>query len=319
MGKLEDMMRSVGGNIGESMGASRLSGSTAAPPKVAHAGMPARLQGVTKSKDAAEIAVEKIEPDPDQPREEFDDDALARLAESLKTRGQLQPIRVRWDEGRGAYVILVGERRWRAAKLAGLPTLSAIIADGPMEPGELLAVQLIENCLREDLRPIEQAKAFRALMDSHGWSARQLARELAIDNSGVIRALALLELPGPVQDQVEQGALAPATAYELSKVEDPDAQRALAGRVVAEGMNRAEVVEVVRKAAAKGKDRGASKAKSKGKPDRLPAEMKHRGSNGVRIIAQTAARHALADVAVSLREFAARIEAELEVRAQDAA
>jgi ParB family chromosome partitioning protein len=246
MGKLEEMMRSVGGNIGESMGASRLNG-TAAAPRVAHAGMPARLQGVTKSKDVAEIAVEKIAPDPDrpQPREEFDEDALARLAESLKARGQLQPIRVRWDEGRRLYVILVGERRWRAARMAGLPTLSAVIVDRPMEPGELLAIQLVENCLREDLKPIEQARAFRALMDSNGWSARQLARELAIDNSGVIRALALLDLPESVQTQVEQGGLSPATAYEVAKLPDPAMQAEVAQAAVAEGLKRSEVAELV--------------------------------------------------------------------------
>jgi ParB family transcriptional regulator, chromosome partitioning protein len=251
MGKLEEMMRSVGGNIGESMGASRLNGTAAAPPKVAYAGMPARLQGVTKSKDAAEIALEKIAPDPNQPREEFDEGALARLADSLRARGQLQPIRVRWDEGRGMYVILVGERRWRAAGMAGLSTLSAVIVDGPMEPGELLAVQLIENCLREDLRPIEQAKAFRALMDSNGWSARQLARELAIDNSGVIRALALLDLPEAVQGHVEQGTLSPATAYEVAKLPEPTMQAEVAAAAVSEGLTRSEVAEFVQAVKAK--------------------------------------------------------------------
>ena len=95
---------------------------------------PDRLQGVARSKNAAEIPVDRIGPDPDQPREEFDAEALGRLAESLKTRGQLQPIRVRWDEEQGAYVIVCGERRWRAAELAGLPTMSCVIVDGPGRP-----------------------------------------------------------------------------------------------------------------------------------------------------------------------------------------
>ena len=89
--------------------------------------------------------------------------------------------------------MICGERRWRAARLAGLPTLSCVIADEPTDAGELLALQLIENALREDLQPIEQARAFRSLMDQRHWSTRDLARELALTQSTVVKALALLE------------------------------------------------------------------------------------------------------------------------------
>src|SRR6516162_11818381 len=116
--------------------------------------------------------------------------------------------------------------------MAGLPTLSAVVVEGTIEPGEILALQLIENCLREDLRPIEQARAFKALMDRNGWSGNQAAKALGIAQPTVVRALALLELPGPVQDQVERGALAPATAYEIGKAGDPETQREIADRVV---------------------------------------------------------------------------------------
>jgi len=224
--------------------------------------MPARLQGVIKAGNAAEIPLDKLQADADQPREEFDEAALDRLAESLKTRGQLQPIRVRWDEGRGAYVIIAGERRWRAAVKAGLKTMTCIIHDREIPPAELLTMQVVENMLREDLRPIEQAKAFRALMDLNGWPLRQLARELAIDHSGVVRALALLDLPEDVQAHVEHGHLPAATAYELSKMDDPVEQAELASRVVAEGLSRAEAAEVVRRAPGrKAKGRGANKGR----------------------------------------------------------
>ena len=96
---------------------------------------PARLEGVRGDRSAAWVAVDRIERDPDQPREEFDQDALAHLAESLKTRGQLQPIRVRWDEGRGVYVVLAGERRWRAAKMGGLLELQCVIHDSAFDLG----------------------------------------------------------------------------------------------------------------------------------------------------------------------------------------
>ena len=212
MGKLDEI-RQFRENIVESMGASRpraaVNQSDAVIPPPTPASSRDRLDGLARSKNAAEIPLDRIEPDPDQPREEFDEESLQRLAESLKTKGQLQPIRVRWDEGRMVYVIICGERRWRAAKLAGLATITAMIVDGPIDPAELLAFQLIENCLRDDLRPIEQARALKQLMDRNGWSTRQLARELALSQSHVVRALTLLELPIEVQEQVEQGRFRP--------------------------------------------------------------------------------------------------------------
>ena len=206
MSKLDKILAESGSNIDASMGAGRsprpLHGAT---PPPATSG-PARLQGLVRSKDTAEIPLDRIERDPEQPREEFSEEGLERLAQSLRTRGQLQSIRVRWDEGRGVYVIVCGERRWRAARMAGLLTMSCVIMDQPAEPGELLALQLVENALREDLRPIEQAHAYKALLELHAWSARQLATELAINPATVTRALALLELPASVQERVEQGA-----------------------------------------------------------------------------------------------------------------
>jgi ParB family chromosome partitioning protein len=216
-----------------------------APPAVGPS-TPARWQGVSKSRNAAEIPVDRIGPDPDQPREEFEPEALRRLADSLKSRGQIQPISVRWVEERGQYVIVCGERRWRAATLAGLTTMACVVLDRPIPPGELLAMQLVENLLREDLKPVEQAKAYRTLMEQNGWSTRQVARELSVAQPQVVRALALLNLPADVQEAVEEGALAPATAYEIGKLGGQEEQRALAERVVAEKLTRQEAVEAVR-------------------------------------------------------------------------
>ncbi len=261
MGKLDELMKVSRGIAAESMGAHR---APATPPMHgASTSPPDRLQGIIRSRNAAEIPLAKIGPDPDQPREEFEPEALQRLADSLRARGQLQPIRVRWSEGQGRYVIVCGERRWRAAELAGMPTMSCVILEGAIEPAELLALQLVENMLREDLRPIEQARAFRTLIDRNGWTTRQLAAELAVTQSDVVRALALLELPAPVQERVEQGTLSPSTAYEISKVADPGEQAQLAERVVAEGMTRSETAAAAKQASrtAGPKGRGASKAK----------------------------------------------------------
>jgi ParB family chromosome partitioning protein len=245
MGKLETLLKAGQANIDESMGVGVARGPGVPSPVATSA--PARWQGVSRSRDAVEIPVEKVERDPDQPREEFDEDALGRLARSLRARGQLQPIRVRWEEGRGAYVILCGERRWRAARMAGLASVSCVVVEGEIPPAELLAIQLVENCLREDLRPIEQAKAFRSLMDGNGWSARRLAEELAIDHSGVVRALALLDLPPAVRGHIERGDLSPTTAYEISKLDDPAAREDLGLRAAREGLTGATVKEEIRR------------------------------------------------------------------------
>jgi ParB family chromosome partitioning protein len=208
--------------------------------------MPARLEGVIRDKDAARIGIDRIAPDPRQPREEFDEESLRRLADSLQQRGQLQSIRVRWDEGQGKYVILIGERRWRAARMAGITSLSCIVVDGELSDAERLSIQLVENALREDLRPIEQARAYQSLMESHGWSGNQLAKELHVAQASVAKALALLDLPEPVQNQVDRGELAPSVAYEVSKLTDNEQRLELAKVAVAEKLTRSEVAEAVK-------------------------------------------------------------------------
>jgi ParB family transcriptional regulator, chromosome partitioning protein len=315
MGKLDDLRRVAGGNVDESMGVGRAPRRDlpAAPP----GGAPTRWQGIAKSRNAAEVPVDRIAPDPDQPRDDFDADALARLAESLRTRGQLQPIRVRWDEAAERYIIVCGERRWRAARMAGLATMTAIIADDPATPGELLALQLVENALREDLKPIEQARAFKALMDRNGWNKVQVARELAIDHSNVSRALALLDLPAAVQDQVERGALSPATAYEVSKLPDPESQAEVAARVVAEGMSRADTVAAVRQVvhrARQPKGRGASKGKG-----RKVTARSFRTPEGPRVMVEFRRGLDGSILVAALRAALDQAEAELAVQSADAA
>lgn len=113
MAKTDEIRRAMGANIAESMGQGVPRTEAIPSESMGIAAVPVRFQGVARLKDFAMIAVDRIGPDPDQPREQFDPEALKLLAESLKTKGQIQPIKVRWDESRGQYVILVGERRWR--------------------------------------------------------------------------------------------------------------------------------------------------------------------------------------------------------------
>jgi ParB family chromosome partitioning protein len=132
MGKLDELMKTAGSHAAESVARRELPAiHRASPPAQAPSG---KLAGVSRSKGAAEIPTDKIGPDPDQPRQEFDDEDIEHLAGSIRTRGVLQPLRVRWDEGRSMYVLICGERRWRASQRAGLVSVPCNIVEGRTTP-----------------------------------------------------------------------------------------------------------------------------------------------------------------------------------------
>ena len=231
-----DMLANVASSMRDRPGVSP--GSAAAPSSLAR-----RSEGWKRLEAAAVIRLDRIIADPNQPRTEFDPESLGRLANSLRERGQLQPIRVRWDDAANRYVVVVGERRWRAARLAGLESLACVVVAGEPTAEDLLEDQLVENALREDLKPIEQARAYKSLMKSRSLSTRQLADRLQIGAATVAKALALLTLPGDMQEAVEAGRIAPGTAYELSKVDDPGEQAALAREAATGRLKRDEIQE----------------------------------------------------------------------------
>lgn len=189
-----------------------------------------------------QIQLDRIMTDPNNPRQEFAKDDLKRLSQSLAKRGQLQPIRVR-QVGAMKYAVIVGERRFRAAKLAGLKTIACIVENRKLTEGEILQDQLIENCLRENLTPIEAAKAYKSLMDQNGWSIRRCASELDLPNSTVCRALELLNLPPTVQAKVQSGKLGPSKAYVIRNVGTEQDIEQAAEAIVAANLTRTEVLD----------------------------------------------------------------------------
>ena len=307
------LSQQLGSNIAESMGATRsgpAEGHVAFPGAMPVHGGPDKFKGAARARDAFAIEVGRIAPDPDQPRKEFDPGALADLAASLKARGQLQPIRVRWADDAGRWVIVAGERRYRAALAAGLPTLLCVEARAAMTPAEVLEDQLVENCLREDLKPIEQAHAFRALIDGRGCSYRQLAETLHISHQAVVRALALLGLPEDVQGRVTSGELAPSVAYEVSRLPDAESQRDAAERIISGGLTREGVASTVRRSAG-AKGRGAGKG-------RKPTSRVMRTSAGKVTVENRRGIDASA-VLAALAEAADQVRAQVEARGADAA
>jgi ParB family chromosome partitioning protein len=302
------LSQQLGAHINESMGVATptaaVHGGPASPAGVVPGG-PEKYRGAARIRDAFAIELDRIAPDPDQPRKEFDPDALAELASSMKARGQLQPIRVRWDEGSSRWVIIAGERRYRAALQAGLTTLLCVEAKGPLSPDDILEDQLVENALREDLRPIEQARAFKALLDRRGCSIRHLAESLHVSHQAVVRALGLLELPQDLQERVDGGAVPASAAYELSRIGDDATRRELADRVVAGELTRDQVVERVRRETgrtASGKGRGA-KAKAR------KATSKTFRAAGYRVTVENRRGVDDREIVAALREIADQVEA----------
>jgi ParB family chromosome partitioning protein len=320
----DNLHRRFGANLSESLGV------RTAPAAIPDGRFPGEIEppsvgpddGRTRAREAGHMEIDRIVPDPDQPRKEFSPDAIERLAQSLLKHGQLMPIRVRWSQGAGKWVVISGERRYRAAIQAGLKTVACIFTDGNLTPSEILQEQLIENLLREDLKPVEAARAYKQLMEAHGWTAKELSAELHISQGAISKAISLLTLPEDLQHRVDEGELAPSAAYAVARVENEAVQRQLAERIVAENLTRDDASRAARRAvgsAGKSKGRGATRGNAKGKTARLPSEIKHRGASGSRIVVHTTAKLTIDGVIADLKAFVARLEAEMDGATQDAA
>ncbi len=206
----------------------------------------ARDIGRRPLKGFGRVDIQQVMPDPQQPRSEFDEDAISSLAANIKAKGQLHPIHVRWSEDSRKWIIISGERRWRAATHAALTTVDCFFHESALTSGQVLELQLIENLLREDLRPIEQAKAFQSLMELNKWNGKQLAESLRIPASTVSRSLALLSLPSDVQHRVDTGQIAARTAYELSRLTNDEDRRQLVTQSATGNLTNSQAAVAVR-------------------------------------------------------------------------
>ncbi len=240
MNKADTLRQRLGNGLADSIGVRE--GESLIPVTPANAVAPPPIN-FTRNRSAGEIEVDQVIPDPLQPRKEFDPEQLKNLSDDIKARGQLQPIRCRWSAEHQKWIIIAGERRWRAHKLAGLPKISCLFIDRDMSEEEIRSEQLVENLLREDLSPMEQARAFRQLMDLNGWTATELSSQLHVSNAAVSRAVALLKLPAELQARVDDGSLPPTTAYQVAKVKDPKKQRELADKAVSGQMKSVETAK----------------------------------------------------------------------------
>lgn len=195
-------------------------------------GAPMPIATTPSSTTSAVLVVppERIHPNPHQPRQSFASEELGALVASIREHGVIQPlvVTVRPD---GEYELLVGERRLRAAKLAGLATIPVIVRDGTPDDREKLELALIENIQRHDLNPIERATAYERLQEEFMLTQEQIARRLGISRSAVAHAIRLLRLPSDMQEAVRGGVISEGHAKLLASIEDAGEQRAWFDRI----------------------------------------------------------------------------------------
>jgi len=247
-------------------------------------GQPAAASS-SKAGDIVQLAVDKLIPNPGQPRKNFDEKELQELADSIKTYGIIQPI-IAANAGDGTYIIIAGERRTRAARLAGLQTVPVIIRDYTDQ--KRLEVSLIENIQRTDLNPIEEAAAYKNLMDFSNLSQDELAMRMGKNRSTVANALRLLKLPIEMQKSLEEGKVSSGHARALLSITDSKARDKLFRELLSGDIS---VRETEKRASAlntnegKGKTAGAKSGKGKKRPPEVDAmEEKFIGKLGTKVV-----------------------------------
>lgn len=204
---------------------------------------------VSYSDDADEnriyyIDVNEIKPNEDQPRVRFDESKLQELADSIKTNGVIQPLIVR-KEALG-YSLVAGERRWRAARLAGLTTVPCIVRNFDDKQNAIVAI--IENMQREDLDAMEEAKGILAMTEKYGFTQEEVAISLGKSRTYVTNSMRLLKLPIEIQNMVVEGQISPAHARTIINIEDADKQMQLAQRIISQGLSVRETEKLANQA-----------------------------------------------------------------------
>lgn len=198
----------------------------------------------------AEIPIDRLRPNPQQPRSRFDPGALEELAASIRQHGILQPLLVSEDPP-DSYLLITGERRWRAAQLAGLTTVPAVIRER-IEGDHQLELALVENLQRQDLTPLEESRAFQQMKSSLGLSQQEIADRVGMDRSTVTNSLRLLRLSADIQEMVERGELSAGHGRALLAFTDEETRRDWAHRASVAGLS----VRELERAAAEARDRG---------------------------------------------------------------
>lgn len=198
---------------------------------------------VQNRNEVTEIRISEIDPNKKQPRREFDEEKILEMAESIRTHGIVQPIIVKPNKGR--YQIIAGERRWRAARAAGLTKIPSIIRE--YDDKEVMEIALVENLQREDLNPIEEATAIKTLMDEHKLTQEQVAERIGRSRPAIANTIRLLMLPDKIQNYITKGQLSPGHARALLGIEGEKLKIEAAEIIIEKGLNVRQTEELIKK------------------------------------------------------------------------
>jgi len=220
-------------------------------------GLVAMLDPSTAAQPYVQLPVDRVDPNPRQPRRNIEGEALAALTRSIAADGVVQPIVVR-ERPDGRYELIAGERRWRAAIAAGLTTIPAVVRNAPDRDALLLAI--VENVVREDLNPVEVARGYAALADGYGLTVLEIAERVGRSRSAVSNVLRLLELPDDVLDLIADGGLSEGHGRAILQVDGADGRRALARRAAAAGLSVRQTEALARRAGSGRKRKAVAEA-----------------------------------------------------------
>ena len=215
---------------------------TLIPKGVVVSDKPSSAENVKAAKPDQYVKITKVEPNRNQPRKKFDEDALQELSDSIKIHGVLFPILV--VDRKDYYEIVAGERRWRAAKMAGLKEVPVIIRDYTEK--EIAEISLIENIQRTDLNPIEEAMAYKSLIEEYNLKQDELAERISKSRTAITNSMRLLKLADNVQDMVVEDLISAGHARALLAIDNPDEQYELAQRVMDEKLSVRDIEKIVK-------------------------------------------------------------------------
>lgn len=193
-------------------------------------------------KNIQEIDIDEIKPNENQPRKAFDEEKIKELASSIKEHGVLQPVILR--KTKNGYELVAGERRWRAAKLAGVRKIPAVVKN--LTDVEVMQISLIENLQREDLTPLEEAMAYKRLMEEFGMTQEELASRIGKSRSQIANMVRLLNLEREIQEMISQGKITAGHARALLSVEDPKERMKIAKKIAVENISVRETEELAK-------------------------------------------------------------------------
>ncbi|HXF43645.1 MAG TPA: ParB/RepB/Spo0J family partition protein [Pyrinomonadaceae bacterium] len=240
---------------------------------------PPANQSAAESAPVSEVDTDLLEPNPDQPRSRFTESTLYELAKSIEANGLVQPILVRKNGKR--YQIIAGERRWRAAQIAGVRKVPVVIRDIPND--KLLEIALIENIQREELNPVEEAKAYRKLIDKIGLTQEELSERVGRERSLIATSLRLLKLPDEVLELLETGKLSAGHGRALLLTDDRGKQIEAAMEIVEKGLSVRDAERLLRSAGRQKKQTRAAKPTQNKDPNLRLAETKLMRSLGTSV------------------------------------